>query len=348
MTSIPRPEKISLANLPTPLRPLDRLSEQLGGPRIWLKQDELTELALSGNKVRKLEYVLADAVQSGADTLLTCGGVQSNHCRATALAAARLGLDCHLILRGPMETDNDGNLLLDNLAGAEITVYDGSQFVPHFDQIRDHWLAHYKSQGQVPYFIPMGASNGVGLWGYITGSEELYEQTQTEGFTPEVIVCATGSGGTQAGLTLGWHLLNRHTRVQAYAVCDSASYFQQKVLTDVAHWQQRYSPLLGRSVAGNIATQLSVHTSEDYIGPGYARGYPALYESMTLAAELEGILLDPVYTGKAFHGMIEDIKLGNYQSVKNIVFVHTGGVYGLFPQRVHFNNRARVCTWPEE
>ncbi|TVZ38991.1 D-cysteine desulfhydrase [Alteromonadaceae bacterium 2753L.S.0a.02] len=341
MQSLPLPPKVKLANLPTPLRPLDRLTQQLGGPRIWIKQDELTELALSGNKVRKLEFVIADALQQGCDTLITCGGVQSNHCRATAIAAARMGLRAHLVLRGPMEGVQDGNLLLDNLAGAEISVYDGHYFVANLEAIFEHWKTKYLEQGNQPYVIPMGASNGVGVWGYLSATEEILQQASAFGFTPDALVCATGSGGTQAGLTLGCHLLNPTIEVHGIAVCDSAAYFNAKTKTDVSEWAQRYSNLFDQLPSPeDLTAELSVSSIDRYIGPGYAQGYPELFETISSLASLEGVFLDPVYTGKAFYGLIQEIKQGRFANAENIVFVHTGGIFGLYPYRNIFENRA--------
>lgn len=344
MRPIPLPPKISLANLPTPLRHLSRLSKKLGGPDIWLKQDDLSEFALSGNKVRKLEFVIADALAQSADTLITCGGVQSNHCRATAIAAARLGLKCHLVLRGSSVESNDGNLLLDNLCGAEIAMYDTQNYTRNLNGLLSSWRDHYLAQNRTPYVIPTGASNGVGLCGYLSASIELFEQAGVKGFEPDIVVCASGSGGTQAGLTLGAHWLQPSTKVFGFAACDSCAYFDYKVRQDVTDWQRRYADLLDSEFIAKgecLADRLLINTIDEYIGPGYAGGYPELYETLQMVARTEGVVLDPVYTAKAFHGMLQEIKKGTFAGARSIVFVHTGGVFGLFPQRGHFINRAQ-------
>lgn len=187
------PDKLNLAQLPTPLQFLPRLSTELAGPRIWVKRDDLTGCAVSGNKVRKLEFVLARAIAEGADTLLTSGGLQSNHCRATAVLGAQLGLKVHLILRGELpERPPDGNLLLDSLVGAEISCYPQKQY-QHLPELIDHWLDFYRSRGRMPYVIPTGASDGIGIWGYLHSVSELACQFRELEIKPDAIVCATGS-----------------------------------------------------------------------------------------------------------------------------------------------------------
>ena len=336
---LPRfPDRLHLAQLPTPLRPLDRLSEQLKGPRIWLKCDDMTGSLLSGNKVRKLEFTLADATASGADTIITCGGLQSNHCRATAIAGAQLGFNVHLILRGNESEAqiSDGNLLLDQLAGANISIYPPGEYFSQLQSLFEGWDQHYREQGQIPYCIPTGASDAVGIWGYIAASYELTQDFNQLQLNPELIVCPTGSGGTQAGLTLGFALQNSPVQVFGMAVCDSSQYFFDKVSKDISDWKTRY-----RSIANNyfnIENQLSINTIDSYIGPGYAQGYSEVFETIELLAKEEGIVLDPVYTGKAFYGMLAEIKAGSFRNYHDIVFVHTGGIYGLFPYKNEFDH----------
>ncbi|WP_346836443.1 D-cysteine desulfhydrase family protein [Microbulbifer sp. SAOS-129_SWC] len=331
---IPRyPPHISLARLPTPLQPLDRISEKYslpgGGPRIWVKRDDLTESGMSGNKLRKLEFVTGAAREQGCDTLITCGGEQSNHCRTTALVGARLGMHVQLILRGDAPAVADGNLLLDRLAGAATAFYPPRQFFAELPALFEHWKAFYAGRGHKALCIPTGASDGLGIWGYIAGAEELLQDCRERGFEPEHVVCATGSGGTQAGLTLGAQLLQANTRVTGYAVCDNEAYFQNKVREDIAHW----SALNGQQVDTGA---LDVHVNADYIGPGYAVADEPVYRAIAEAASLEGLLLDPVYTGKAFYGLLQELRAGRYRDCGNLVFVHTGGQFGIFPQREKF------------
>ncbi|TQV73510.1 D-cysteine desulfhydrase family protein [Exilibacterium tricleocarpae] len=320
------PQRLALARTPTPLQPLDRLSDHLGGPRLWVKRDDLTGSVLSGNKVRKLEFVLAEAQRQGCDTLLTCGGLQSNHCRATALLGAQLGLSVHLILRGEAPAEVDGNLLLDYLAGARVSYYAQAEFQTDLEAIFQRWQAHYRSLGRKAFSIPTGASDEIGVWGYVRACEELAEDFHTHRIAPSHIVTATGSGGTQAGLSVGARLLGLGCRVVGMAVCDDAAYFREKVGDDLLKWQRCYA------VEVELG-QVDVITNDRYIGAGYAKASPEVFETIKLVAGLEGLVLDPVYTGKAFHGMISEIKAGGLPRHGDIVFIHTGGVFGLFPQR---------------
>ncbi|WP_250460861.1 D-cysteine desulfhydrase family protein [Microbulbifer litoralis] len=328
------PARVRLANLPTPLQPLDRITEKFstpfGGPRLWVKRDDLTESAMSGNKLRKLEFIAGAARERGCDTLITCGGIQSNHCRTTALVGARLGFRVQLILRGEVSGPVDGNLLLDELAGASTACYPARQYFEELPQLFEHWKNFYAQRGHRAFCIPTGASDGLGIWGYIAGAAELLEDCREAGFEPEHIVCATGSGGTQAGLTLGCQLNGARALVTGYAVCDNAEYFRRKVREDVRHW----SELSGNHIDEE---QLDISVNADYIGPGYAEADEPVYRTIADAAAQEGLLLDPVYTGKAFHGLLQELRKGRYRDCENLVFVHTGGQFGLFPHREKFS-----------
>ena len=320
------PPSLSLALTPTPLVPLDRLSEQVGGPRIWVKRDDLTGSLLSGNKVRKLNYVIAQALAEGCDTLITCGGVQSNHCRATAVAGAQLGLTVCLILREDRDREIDGNFLLDQLVGADIHVYPRAQHLQHLPRLLQQWQEHYCQLGKKPFIIPTGASDDIGVWGYIEASRELANDFRQRQIHPKYIYTATGSGGTQAGLTVGAQLFELSATVVGVAVCDSEFYFFNKVRDDLLSWQQRYR------VEVDIDA-LDVRVNANYIGPGYAQAGPEVFATIALLAKTEGIILDPVYTGKAFHALLEEIKQGVHQGEQDIVFVHTGGLFGLFAHK---------------
>ncbi len=219
------PARISLARLPTPLEPLTRLSAAYG-TRIWIKRDDLTDTVASGNKIRKLEYSIGQALAEEADVLVTWGGVQSNHCRATAALAARLGLKSHLVLRGSEPNERDGNLLIGSLVGAEITFAPPERYQAMDDTYMD-LQAEYASQGLKTYRIPVGASDEVGLWGYINCANELKRDFESAGISPDAIVSATGSGGTLAGLIIGNALHELNTRVVAFNVCDDEAYFKR-------------------------------------------------------------------------------------------------------------------------
>lgn len=341
--NIPRiayPQKYDFAQTPTPLQPLTRLPKALGlNTRIWIKRDDLTGSHLSGNKIRKLEFLVAEAQRQGANTLITCGGVQSNHARATALLAAQAGMKCHLLLRGEKPEQPDGNLLLDYIAGAKVSYYPSNSFEAKLPDYFNHWVSHYRSQGDSAYCIPVGGSNGTGLWGYIACADELSQQLAAQGVEPEHIVCATGSGGTQAGLTLGAALAGLESTVTGVAVCDNAAWFDRKVHEDWRIWAQQYADLAAQNcaAAGVTMSQLTVQTLDQYVGPGYARADKVVFDTIQLAARTEGFVLDPVYTGKAFHGLLQELRQGGWQGARDVVFVHTGGVFGVFPQRAHFH-----------
>lgn len=330
----PLPPHLSLAQLPTPLQLMPRLSRELGGPRIWIKRDDLTGTALTGNKIRKLEYLLADAQQQDANVLITCGGVQSNHCRATAILAAQLGLKAHLILRGATPPVADANLLLDQLCGASVAFYTAREYQARLPELFAHWREVLTAQGMKPYAIPTGGSNTMGLWGYVQAAQELHEQLQTLNLNPQVIVCATGSGGTQAGLTLGMGHLRPQVEVVGMAVCDSAEYFNSKVQNDIDLWANQYSPL--------ETPRVTVRTNDSYIGPGYALATEDVFNTIRWAGRTEGLILDPVYTGKAFHGLVQEIRQGRYKHMDDVVFVHTGGIFGLFPYRSELGQASAV------
>ncbi len=324
------PPRLKLAQTPTPLQPLSRLSAQIGGPRIWVKRDDMTGSGVSGNKIRKLEFSLAKAIEDDCDTVITCGGVQSNHCRTTALLCAQLGLRCHLILRGNEDSEADGNLLLDRLVGAEISFYSNAEFNQRSDEIYQQWVDHYAARGSKAMVIPVGASDGIGLWGYIAACEELKADFARENIQPKHIVSATGSGGTQGGLTVGNTLYGLGATVWGINVCDDEEYFLNKVSEDIRQWYQWYPDHIDK---GFDPEQLMINVIDGYVGAGYAQASEDIFTIIKSAASLEGLILDPVYTGKAFYGMLDQIKLGLFDDTEDIVFIHTGGIFGLFPQR---------------
>ncbi|MCB1669580.1 MAG: D-cysteine desulfhydrase family protein [Gammaproteobacteria bacterium] len=328
------PPRLQLANLPTPLQRLDRFSRRFDGVDIWVKHDELTGLEVSGNKIRKLEFTIAQALEEGCDTLITCGGVQSNHCRATAILGARLGLKVHLLLRGESPDVSDGNLLLDRLAGAEVTYVPVKEWSSH-PQLAEQLQEYYRAAGSRAFFIPVGASDAIGLWGYVAASQELQRDLQQHNLDPDYIVVATGSGGTQAGLIAGRALFGIDAEIKAFNVSDDAAYFQHKVSADLALWRDRYQVDLDTA-------ELPIHTVEGYLGPGYGQADADVFVTIAELARLEGLFLDPVYTGKAFHGMVSELLKAEQglnsalPAARSVVFIHTGGLFGLFPQKQGF------------
>ena len=324
------PRKIDLASTPTPLQYLERASTKWGcGHRLWVKRDDLTGSTLSGNKVRKLEFIAAHAIDNNCDTLITCGGVQSNHCRATAFVGAQLGLDVHLLLRGTEPAERDGNLLLDHLAGATVNHYPPQQYVREIDDLFVQWQTHYAENGRRALAIPTGGSDGIGVWGYIAACEELVVDFQRAAIEQAHIVTASGSGGTQAGLTLGAALHNLPATVWGVNVCDDEQYFLDKVTSDAADWATRYPD------TPQVAVQPRV--LDGYVGQGYGVATAEVFRLIAELSAMEGLVLDPVYTGKAFAGMVAEIARGRFAGCQDIVFIHTGGIFGLFPQRAVFN-----------
>lgn len=323
------PSRLQLAITPTPLQFLERLSGDYAGPRIWVKRDDLTGSLLSGNKIRKLEFALARALEQGCDSIITCGGLQSNHCRATALVCAQLGLRCHLVLRGDPQLPYDGNLLLDYLAGAKVQTYAADFYQKNLMELLRATAEELGRAGSRAFIIPTGASDGIGLWGYISATEELKKDFARNQISPRHIVCATGSGGTQAGLTAGVALHDIDALIWGVAVCDDEAYFQEKVRADLRDWKGLWQSALD-------IERLPIHVIDGFVGPGYAKSDPDVFETIQKVASREGIILDPVYTGKAFHAMLKELERGRFDDSEDIVFVHTGGAFGVFPQRDQF------------
>ena len=318
------PPREPLAVLPSPFQLLSRASARWGqGRRIWCKRDDLTGSLLTGNKVRKLEFLAAEALRNDCTVLVTAGALQSNHCRATAAVAAQLGLKCELILRG-QEQELSGNYLLSRMLNAEITYVarstTGDEMTVHLANAKERWA----ERGEKALTIPIGGSDAMGIWGYIAAVEELAEDMRRNDVTSAAIVHATGSGGTQAGLNAGVLLHGVDADVISYAVCDDEAYFDAKA-------QEDWSNL--RSLRPDLPdTPIKTLTNDNYIGPGYGKADDEIFDTLAELSRLEGIALDPVYTGKAFHGLISDLATGALATQSSdIIFMHTGGVFGIFP-----------------
>jgi D-cysteine desulfhydrase len=326
------PPRLPLAQLPTPIQALQRIAIAQADTKIWLKRDDLTGCATSGNKVRKLEFTLAEAKQAGADVIITCGGVQSNHARATAILGAQLGLKVHLLLRGePEELSGKGNHFLDQLAGATITCYPSRIYVSQFRQLVDDLCAHYRQQGLNPYFITTGASDATGVWGYLHACEEIRMQSRALGVHFDHIVCAVGSGGTLAGLVAGEKIHGLNSTIWGINVCETAEIFEQKSRQDLRDWQLKFPASVDAAID---VEQLPIRVIDGYVGAGYGKADVPVYELILQLARKEGILLDPTYTGKAFFGLLAELQKGRFQSARvgeecNILFIHTGGLFGL-------------------
>ena len=337
LSPIKYPPRLDLARIPTPLQLLSRASDKWGaGKRLWMKRDDLTGSALTGNKIRKLEFIAAHALERGFQTLVTCGGVQSNHCRATALVAAQLGLDCHLVLRaddGPEQ--NTGNFMLDQLAGATFEILSTKEWTSQLKAIYVRLELEFAEAGRPALMIPTGGSDSLGVWGYIAATEELRGDLNEHGIQRAALTLATGSAGTQTGLTAGVAMFDLPLDVVAYAVCDDAHWFNKRVARDWQASLERW-PQLPR-------IDLVPKTRDHSVGPGYGLADAPVYELIAEVARLEGVVLDPVYTGKAFHGLLADLREDFYRDVDDIIFVHTGGVFGLFAHELQLISAASAA-----
>ena len=323
-----RPQ-INLARLPTPVQPLRRIGEKLGAD-LYVKRDDLTGAALSGNKIRKLEFVLADALAQKADTIITCGGAQSNHCRATAIAAAILGLNCRLLLKTPDPSrppSADGNILLDRMAGAEI-VWISPEDYERRDEFMEREGASLEATGRQPYLIPEGASNALGAWGYIRAAQELAnDMANLPGGVNQActIINAAGSGGTSAGLILGAKMFELNARVVSVNVCHDRDYFVNAI-GDICE-----KAIADYQLEVDFSRERNIEIIDGYVGRGYALSQTVELELLCETARTEGIFFDPVYTGKAFFGMVQELNKNPNCFGERVIFVHTGGIFGLLP-----------------
>lgn len=319
LAALPR---IPIAYLPTPIARLPNLSRTLGGPELFVKRDDQTGLATGGNKTRKLEFLIAGALEAGADSVITAGAEQSNHARQTAAAARMAGLEPHLVLRKPdLAPVITGNLLLDHLLGA--TIHWTAEPAPYEATIRQVASA-LAAEGKKPFVIPYGGSNAVGLMGYVQAMVELASQPESaDGFDAHLF--ATSSGGTQAGMLLGAHLagLSGSTRLLGISVDLPAAAISERV-ADLIREGARLLSL----DPGEAERQIDIN--DGYIGEGYAIVNQADREAVRLMAHQEGILLDPVYTGRAFAGLIDLIRQGVFSKGQRVLFWHTGGSASLF------------------
>jgi D-cysteine desulfhydrase len=308
--------RLHFVYLPTPMEPLPRLSDALGGPRLLIKRDDLTGLAFGGNKTRKLEFLVAEARDQGAKTLISGGALQSNHCSQTAAAAARFGFKCILVLTGDEPKQASANLLLDELFGAEIVhVADRKDR----DRILQETFDHAAEDGLKPYLVPYGGSNATGALGYAFAMKELMEQNAQ----PDWIVFATSSGGTHAGLLLGQRVFGYEGKVLGISVDESEEWLKQHV-SDLA---SSTGEKLGKRIE---FTPEEVLANANYCSAGYGVLTEQEREAIRLFATCEGLLLDPVYTGRAAAGMIDLIRKGFFKRDDTVVFLHTGGQPALF------------------
>lgn len=317
--------RIRLGHTPTPLEPMPRLTALLGGPTLYVKRDDCTGLASGGNKTRKLEFLMADALAQGADTVITQGAVQSNHVRQTAAAACKLGLKIQILLEcrvpdRPATYETTGNVFLDRLFGAQI---DFRPAGTDMHQACDDLAADVRAAGGKPYVIPGGGSNRIGALGYVACALELLGQANDADLRIDGVVHGTGSAGTQAGLVAGFEGCNSGIEVTGVSVRQP----RDKQIDVVYNLAAETADFIG--VRQQIARE-SVKVTADYVGPGYGQPTESMIEAVRLAARHEGLLLDPVYSGKGMAGLIGLIRDGAFSADQNVVFLHTGGSAALF------------------
>jgi len=311
-----------LAHLPTPLEMMGRLSKALGGPELLIKRDDQTGLALGGNKARKLEYLVGQALDQGADTLITAGAAQSNHCRQTAAAAAKAGLKCEIVLSGTKPEKANGNLLLDRILGATEHWVDRTQRAAKMEEIAQA----LRAQGRKPYVIPIGGSNGVGATGYVMAMLELTAQLDAMQKTVDHVVFGSSSSGTQAGIVLGARLAGFNGSVQGLSIDknDPEHFEYEEEVAQVANDCAEY---IG---ASERFTREDIQVVYGYKGEGYGVVGELEREAVRLMARNEGIILDPVYAGRAFGALVDLIRRGVFKPGETVVFWHTGGAPALF------------------
>jgi len=326
-TKLARFPRLGLAYLPTPLEPMKRLTERLGGPRLWVKREDGTDALCGGNKLRKLDYVLHEAMAVKADTLVSGGVVQSNSQRQVAAAAAKLGLQCHLaVYHGRVspptpEYETSGNAFLNRLFGAHL------HNVPWTGDRNATIQAlgeRLREQGRRPYFIPYGVSNALGAVGYASTIDEIAIQSSARGFHPSAIVHATGSAATQAGLVVGASIALKGTRVIGIDI-DAEP---ERVRADVVRYGKGAADLVETGFAAADVEVIAGHA-----GPAYGVPHAATIEAIRLAGALEALVLDPVYSGKGLAGLIALVRAGRWQAEENVIFLHTGGAPALFAYR---------------
>jgi L-cysteate sulfo-lyase len=316
--------RLGLADLPTPLEPMKRLTAHLGGPRLWIKRDDATGLGFGGNKLRKLDYVLHDAVSKGADTIVSGGVVQSNSQRQVAAVAAKLGLACHLaVYHGRLapptpEYETSGNAFLNRLFGAQLhdVPWTGDRNAAIRTLVDD-----LRAKGRKPYFVPYGVSNPLGAVAYATTIAEIEQQAALSGFKPAAIVHCTGSAGTQAGLVVGASVAMPGTRIVGIDIDAEPA----RVRTDVVALARQAADLLGAAFDESAVEVVAGHA-----GPAYGVPHEATIEAIRLAGQTEALVLDPVYSGKGLAGLIAMIRQGRWRNDQDVIFLHTGGAPALF------------------
>lgn len=319
------PQKLNFANLPTPVQSLDKLTESLQkknsqSPVIHIKRDDFSGVELSGNKIRKLEYSLMEAKEKGHDLLITCGGIQSNHCRATAAIGAKLGLKVVLLLKGVHEKVQVGNHLMDTLFGATVHLIAPEEVETDLESLFPKYASIYAREGYKPYYIPTGASNGIGTFGYRNCMKEILEVN--DGHEYDAIVVTVGSAGTYAGLLHGKEAYGYEGDIYGINIAADKTYFDKRTREVIEEANEYLEDKV------EIPEEW-IRIIDGYQGRGYALNDPEDFEFIKRIASLEGLLVDPVYTGKALKGLVSECEKGTFDQYERILFIHTGGLFGL-------------------
>ena len=329
------PPRIPLAQTPTPIQEIPRLGRRFS-LRLRIKRDDWTGLVPGGNKIRKLEFLLQEARQKKADTLITCGGIQSNHARATAYLAKIHGFSCRLLLRGEDSPPYSGNLLLDYLFDARIQTVTSEEY-DRIDSLFPEVEEELKRKGKRPYVIPEGGSNALGACGYIRAMLELRKQMGQANLDRQCLILPVGSGGTYAGLFLAKKLLRLKTRLVGVNVCDDAAYFQRRISGILQEAREKF-----RWKISFLPEEIEI--LDGYVGRGYDLSRPEELELLLQVSREEGILLDPTYTGKAFFGMTDQLIKNKKNFGSEILFLHTGGLFSLFAKSREISDRLAAQT----
>jgi len=311
----------SLAFLPTPLHRLPHLGESIGLDKLWIKRDDLTGHSFGGNKTRKMEFVLGDARASKADTIVTVGGLQSNHCRQTAVVCAKAGFRCILLLAGEEPETYTGNLLLESMLGAEIKFFPDEHLITMHSRL-DEVIETLKDFGLKPYAVPAGATMPIGIISYALAMKELLAQTKKEGFTPDNILVSAGTGGTLAGLIIGAEMLDLDVDIIGVSVLYEAEELKERVKNQIERVISQYPEV--------DDFKPTIHVDDTFLKPGYGIMTDGVRTAIDTFAKMDGIFLDPVYTGKAGLALMRKAINGDIKSKENTVFWHTGGSPALF------------------
>lgn len=322
------PRSLDLAMKPTPTEKLGDFPQLPKGSEIFIKRDDLTGFHLSGNKIRKLEFIFYDVLKKNADTLITCGGFQSNHARATTILGTRFGLKSVLVLFGEDSPKLDGNLFLNKLIGAQIKYVPEDRF-EELEAIMEEVSLKLKKEGKRPYIIPEGASNELGVWGYIKASLEIKKQLEKMKLKIDKVVTAVGSGGTYAGLFLGSKIFDWQVQICGINVKDTAQVFVERIYELMIITKEKFKLKVDFE-------KEEIKIIDGYVGEGYAKSKKEELYLIKEVAENTGIILDPVYTGKAMCGLLDQLKNGGFSPEDKILFLHTGGGFGLFPIKERF------------